>query len=126
MVRYGPLSVMADNATKVLIDAGVSFYQRGPSMVRPATVTVQSFHGTTAKASQLVNVSHPHLRDKLCQNSSWMKFDARSGKWKDIHPPVEVAQVVLERFGDWPFRILAGIISTPTMRAEDQSAGRRI
>ena len=117
---------MADNAAKVLIDAGVPFYQRGQSLVRPVTVPVQSFHGTTASASQLVEVSLPYLRDTLCQNSCWVKFDGRSKRWKDIHPPVEAAQVLLERYGDWEFRVIAGIISTPTMRPDGtilQAAG---
>ena len=96
VIKWGPLSEMADAAAEVLIDAGVPFYQRGKSLVRPVTVPVQSFHGTTASASQLVEVELPYMRDTLCQNSSWVKYDGRSKKWKDIHPPVEAAQVLLE------------------------------
>ena len=96
VIKWGPLSVMADCAAKVLIDAGVPFYQRGQSLVRPVTVPVQSFHGKTANAAQLVEVELPYLRDTLCQNSCWVKYDGRSRKWKDIHPPVEAAQVLLE------------------------------
>ena len=47
-----------------------------------------------------------------------MKYDARSRKWKDIHPPVDAAQVLLKRFGDWNFPVIAGIISTPTLRPD--------
>ena len=66
VVHYGPLSEMADAASEVLIDAEVPFYQRGKSLVRPVTVPVQSFHGTTASASQLVEVSLPyHARHAL-------------------------------------------------------------
>jgi hypothetical protein len=118
IIKWGPLSVMADEAGKVLIRAGAALYQRGKSLVRPVTVPVQSFHGTTASASQLVKLSLPYLRDTLCKNSSWVKYDARSRKWKEIHPPADAAQVLLERFGDWDFRVIAGIISTPTMRPD--------
>jgi hypothetical protein len=31
---------------------------------------------------------------------------------------VEAAQVLLERYGDWDFRVISGIISTPTMRPD--------
>lgn len=126
VIKYGPLSVMADAMAKVLIDEAVPFYQRGRSLARPVVVPVQSFHGTITSASQLVNVSLPYLRDTLCKNSCWVKFDGRSKKWKDIHPPVEAAQVLLERYGDWDFPVIAGIISTPTMRADGsilQAAG---
>ena len=87
-------------------------------LVRPVVVPVQSFHGQTTNSAQLVEVELPYLRDKLCQNSCWVKYDGRSKKWKDIHPPVDAAQVLLKRFGDWKFRVLAGIISTPTLRPD--------
>ena len=65
---------MADDAAKVLIDAGVPFYQRGKWLVRPVVVPVQSFHGKTTNAAQLVEVELPYLRDTLCQNSCWVKY----------------------------------------------------
>ena len=118
VIKYGPLSVMADDAAKALIEAGVPFYQRGKWLVRPVVVPVQSFHGQTTNSAQLVEVELPYLRDKLCQNSSWVKYDGRSRSWVDIHPPADAAQVLLKRFGDWKFRVLAGIISTPTLRPD--------
>jgi putative DNA primase/helicase len=36
----------------------------------------------------------------------------------DIHPPIPVALTLLSKFGDWPFRILAGLITTQTMRPD--------
>ena len=44
----------------------------------------------------------------------------------DIHPPVDAAQVLLKRFGDWDFPEIAGIITTPTLRPDGtilQAAG---
>ena len=117
-MKYGPLSVMADDAAKVLIDAKVPFYQRGNTLVRPVVRPVQTFGGKTTTAAQLVEVELPYLRDTLCRNSHWVKYDGRSRKWLAIHPPVEAAQVLLKRFGDWEFPVMAGIITTPTLRPD--------
>ena len=38
--------------------------------------------------------------------------------WIDIHPPQEVALIVLNRYGDWNFPSIAGIIGTPTLRPD--------
>ena len=126
VVKYGPLSVMANDAAKVLIDAKVPFYQRGKALVRPVVRPVQTFDGKMTSAAQLVEVELPYLRDTLCKNSCWVKFDGRSKKWRDIHPPVDAAQVLLKRFGDWDFPEIAGIITTPTLRPDGtilQAAG---
>jgi putative DNA primase/helicase len=109
---------MADCAAEVLIDEGVPFYQRGRSLVRPVIRPVQTFDGKMTTAAQLVEVELPYLRDTLCQNSCWVKYDGRSRQWKDIHPPVDAAQVLLKRFGDWNFPVIAGIISTQTLRPD--------
>ncbi len=125
-MKYGPLSVMANDAAKVLIDAKVPFYQRGKALVRPVVRPVQTFDGKMTSAAQLVEVELPYLRDTLCKNSCWVKYDGRSKRWRDIHPPVDAAQVLLKRFGDWDFPEIAGIITTPTLRPDGtilQAAG---
>ena len=118
VIKYGPLSVMADRAAKVLLAAAVPFYQRGNRLVRPVVLPVQTFGGKSATAAQLVEVDLYYLRDTLCQKSRWMKFDKRSNKWLAAFPSADAAQVLLKRFGDWTFPTLAGIITTPTLRPD--------
>ena len=109
---------MADAAASVLLNANVPFYQRGKALVRPVVKQVQTFDGKTTSASQLADIELPYLRDTLCKNSVWVKFNKKSKKWLPIHPPVDPAQVLLKRFGDWEFPELAGIINTPTLRPD--------
>ena len=45
VIKYGPLSEMADQAAAALIGAKVPFYQRGNKLVRPVVEPVQSFGG---------------------------------------------------------------------------------
>jgi hypothetical protein len=118
IVKLGPLSEMADRAAKILVKAEVPFYQRGDKMVRPVVQPVQSFDGKMTSAAQLVEIELPYLRDMLCRKSRRVKFEMRSKKWRDTHPPVDAAMVLLKRFGEWPFPQIAGIISTPTLRRD--------
>lgn len=118
VVKFGPLSVMADRAAEILLEAKVPFYQRGNKLVRPVVLPVKTFGGRTASAAQLVEVDIHYLRDTLCRNSKWIRFDKRSKSWGEIHPPTDVALTLLNRFGDWKFPIIAGIITTPTLRPD--------
>lgn len=118
VVKIGPLSKMADAAAEILLAAKVPFYQRGDRLVRPVAVPVQSFHGNVANTAQLVNVELPYMRDMLCRKSIWLKFDGRAKKWLPTHPPSDASQVLLNRYGDWNFPALAGLISTPTLRPD--------
>ena len=79
VVKFGPLSAMADAAAEVLLMAKVPFYQRGNKLVRPVVLPVQSFGGELTSAAQLVEVELPYLRDMLCscRTSHWMKYDKR-------------------------------------------------
>jgi hypothetical protein len=118
IVMYGALSRMADQAAEVLLKAGVPFYQRGSQLVRPVILPVESFGGRTTLAAQLVGVELPYLRDTLCRKSRWVKLDRRARAWTDMHPSTEAAQVLLKRFGDWPFAAIAGLSGTPTLRPD--------
>ena len=115
-VQFGKLSTMADRIAEILIEAKVPFYQRGDRLVRPVIIKVDTFKGKTTTTAQLVEVNLHYMRDMTCRKSQWIKLDQRGNAWIDIHPPQEVALIVLNRYGDWTFQSIAGIISTPTLR----------
>ena len=118
VMRYGPLSQMADQAAKILIEAGVPFYQRGGHLVRPIQLEAKSFFDEDTFTMQLVEVDIHYLRGTLCRHSRWVKFDKRSMKWVPAHPPVDACNLLLSSVGDWAFPVLAGIITTPTLRPD--------
>ena len=116
-VQFGKLSTMSDRTAEILIEAKVPFYQRGDKLVRPVVnIKVDTFKGKTTTTAQLVEVDLHYMRDMMCRKSQWIKFDQRANAWIDIHPPQEVALIVLNRYGDWTFQSIAGIIGTPTLR----------
>jgi hypothetical protein len=119
VVKLGPrLSKNTDAAETILLGAKVPLFQRGAKLVRPVVTQVQSFHGETTSAPQLHEITLPYLRDALCRHALWRKFDVRSKKWTATQPPKDAAQGLLDRFGDWRFPVIAGIIGTPTLRPD--------
>lgn len=118
IVKYGALSAMTDRAVEVLLAAEMPFYQRGNKLVRPVVLPVDTFGAKRTLTAQLVEIDLHYLRDALCRKSRWVRLDSRTQTWQDIHPVQDVAMVLLKRFGDWKFPIIAGIITTPTLRPD--------
>jgi putative DNA primase/helicase len=59
-----------------------------------------------------------YLRDVLGQSAQWYRFDARKNKQVRIDPPHDIAQIILNRFGQWKFPAAIGLITTPTLRPD--------
>jgi putative DNA primase/helicase len=117
-VRAGALDTVVDEAARHLLAAGVEFYQRGGVLVRPVILQLKSFDGEPTFSAQLVAVNVHYMRDVMSRMIDWERFDKKANQWLPCNPPAEVAMLLLNRFGDWPFRVLAGIITTQTMRPD--------
>jgi putative DNA primase/helicase len=118
----GGLAIMADKAEKHLIAAGVPFYTRGETLVRPIVEREMDSIGNAALSAAMVEVTPAYLRDMLCREIAWKsaKADKKSGavEWVPSHPPKDVVETVMSRRGEWTFKPLAGVISTPTLRPD--------
>jgi Bifunctional DNA primase/polymerase, N-terminal len=117
-VGGGRLSDLADKAEKLLIEAGVPFYERSNKLARPIVKIVDTFHGRKTSVAQLARVEAVYARDMLCRIAVWVRFDMRSNAWVRTDPPPDVAPTMLARAGEWAFPTIAGIITTQTMRPD--------
>ena len=117
-VKAGDLTAVATTSEKVLLDAGVPIFQRSEWLVRPVIDTVDASHGRETKVARFIRVEATYLRDLLGRVADFRKYDKRSNKWVPIDPPPQVAQTVLARQGEWKFPVVAGVITTPTMRPD--------
>ena len=115
-VKAGELTAVATTSEKVLLDAGVSIFQRSEWLVRPVIDTVNASHGRETKVARFIKVEATYLRDLLGRVADFRK--QRSNKWVPIDPPSEVALTILARQGEWKFPVVAGVITTPTMRPD--------
>ena len=117
-VTAGNLHVTTTEAEDALLSAGVAIYQRGRDLVRPACREVPAAKGRTTVAAGLVNLNTAGLVDELCGIADWQRFDARVEDWVRINPPRQVAETLLSRHGRWRLPPVAGVVTTPTMRAD--------
>jgi hypothetical protein len=115
-VKAGELTAVATTSEKVLLDAGVPMFQRSEWLVRPVIDTVDASHGRETKVARFIRVEATYLRDLLGRVADFRK--QRSNKWVPIDPPPQVAQTILARQGEWKFPVVAGVITTPTMRPD--------
>jgi putative DNA primase/helicase len=117
-LRAGALHAIASEAEAALIEAGAPFYARGGEIVRPIIEEVSAFHGRRTKVARLKPVSVDMMRDHLSRAARFQKYSARAKKMVTVDPPPDVAKIILARDGDWRFRPLVGIITTPTLRLD--------
>lgn len=115
-IKDGQLSELATKAEAMLIEAGVPIYQRGGKLVRPIIETVDASRGRKTKIAQLRILDPVYLRDLMGRHAKWERYDGRAKKNVPTNPPFETAATVLAREGDWNFKTITGVISTPTMR----------
>jgi putative DNA primase/helicase len=117
-VIVGDLHDIADQAEAALIAAGAEIYARGGELVRPIIEDVAAFKGRRTKIARLKPVSVDMLRDRLSRAASWQKFSGRVRAFVAVDPPHDVAKIILSRDGEWRFRPLSGVITTPTLRPD--------
>jgi hypothetical protein len=117
-IKDRQLSALATKAEKLLIDAGVPLYQRGGTLVRPIIETVDASRGRKTNVAQLRILDTVYLRDLMGRHATWVKYDGRNKRMNLTNPPPETAATVMARVGEWKFKAIMGVISTPTMRPD--------
>jgi putative DNA primase/helicase len=117
-VVAGDLHNTTTAAEEGLIVSGLPIYQRGASLVQPVTREVPASRGRMTLAAGLGEMNVYSLVDAMCATAAYEKFDARADDWIRINPPAQIAQILLSRNGKWRFPVVAGIITTPTLRPD--------
>lgn len=116
-VEAGNLHNIATEAEAALVRAGSPFYNRG-GLVQPVLDEVPAAKGRRTKAARLKVVSESAVVDHLSRVADFQKWDGRKKANVRTDPPAQVARVLLSRDGEWRFRALAGVITTPTLRPD--------
>ena len=117
-VRAGDLHLHATAAEAAIVASGLPIFQRGPNLVRPTVQELPATHGRVTLSAGLATMTVPALLDVCCQVASWERFDGRTGGLVRTNPPKLVADVLLSRAGQWHLPVVAGVITTPTMRPD--------
>lgn len=118
IIQLGDISDNATRGERALLDAGVEVYQYGGSLVRPIVELVAAANGHKTAIVRLQEVDAVYLRDLLSRHAIFQKYRARERDWTRCDPPMDVAKTILARAGEWHFPVIAGVLTTPTMRPD--------
>jgi putative DNA primase/helicase len=114
----GRLPEIATAGEEAIMAAGMAVFRRWKDLVRPVVEEVDAAHGRRTNVARLVPLDIPYLRDLLGKAAEWERFDQRRKEWVKANVPKEVPQTILCRFGDWTFRQVEGVLTTPTLRPD--------
>ena len=120
----GELDRLATEAENALLDSSLPIFQRGRNIVTPIAREVSGSNGAPTISAALGNVSVPGLLDFYCQTARWRRFDARARGLVAADPPPTVATIHLARAGRWRFPVVAGVVTTPTLRPDGSLLAR--
>jgi putative DNA primase/helicase len=116
----GTLDKTVDASQRVLAVAG-NIFQRGGRLVRTIrTAEPTATRGLRRSAGALViaPVTADWLRLELARHAGFTKFDGRTDSWRPKDCPIEVAAAIIANAGAWPFPVLAGVVTAPTLRPD--------
>ena len=115
-VVAGELDLIATKAEAALTGAKLPVFQRGIQLVRPISQEVAASKGRMTVAAGFREITAPAMMDMLAQASVWRRYDGRKQAMVVCDPPERVAQVLLSRAGYWNVPVVAGVVTTPTLR----------
>jgi putative DNA primase/helicase len=119
--RAGELPRMIRAAQAALVMTGAALYQRG-MLVQPTESEYTAADGSVTHSASLVPVTAPALLKLMAQSAIWRKWDGRvnggQGDYVVCDPPDKLVAIVLNNRGDWPFPVVRGVLTCPTMRPD--------
>jgi putative DNA primase/helicase len=119
--QAGELPRMVNDAQKALLTAKLPIYQRG-MLVQPTEQQYTAADGSVTHSAALVPITAPALLKMLAQAAIWQKWDGRvnggRGGYVTCDPPERVVSIVLHNRGAWPFPVVRGVLTCPTLRPD--------
>lgn len=121
------LPEIVDRAAQALVDADAGIYARGTALARVVRLDRADVTDGIARAEgavTIVPVDKPALVEELTRSIGWLRYDKRVEDWKNVAAPALVAETMIARRGDWPFRQLRSVVSAPTLRPDGSVLNR--
>lgn len=114
VIRLGVnLTITAEETEKAILASGLPLFRRDTILVQPVILK----DGET-RTGKLEPVSVPLMRSFMDRAADFEKFDSRAKDYIPAKPPAEIAELILDRTGQWPFPTANGMLMTPSMRAD--------
>lgn len=117
-ILEGELDRLATRGEQAIVETGLPVFQRGRELVRPVQQEVPASKGRMTVSAGMSRILTHGMIDLLCQAAHWTKYNGRKKKEVPTDPTEKIANIILSRVGQWEFPVVAGVITTPTMRPD--------
>jgi putative DNA primase/helicase len=115
----GELSRMVRETEAALLNSGLPIYERG-SLVQPHEREYLDADGNVTHSAGLASLTAPALALLMDRSARFMKWDARRRPpgFVKCDPPEKLVQIVLFNRAGWPFPVVRGVLTCPTLRSD--------
>lgn len=86
--------------------------------MRPVTEEAPAAHGRSTVVAKLRRYCRDSLIDALSTVAEFQRYNVLEEAWLKADPPDRVGGILLAREGSWNLPRVAGVITTPTLRAD--------
>jgi hypothetical protein len=98
--------------------AGIEVYARAGALVYPVGEIMLTADGDRTVLAKFGRFTTDSFIEPVAEAAVFQRWSARRHAWVDIDPPLQLVRMVLSRERKWGFPRVAGIITTPTLRAD--------
>jgi hypothetical protein len=110
----------AEQSEKAILRRNKDVLVRGGALVRPVVSTAEGADGKPTNVVELKEITLPYMKSLMDGVAVYEKPRSGDGRpeWVPTFPPREVAELILDRVGHWPFPPVVGVIACPTLRPD--------
>ena len=117
LLEAGELPNTVSAVEDALIAARCGIYQRDGKIVGIGVAQMITAQERTVMTPQIVELGEYRLADLMMSTVDFQRWDGRSKIYKSCDAPAAVAKTLLARRGNLRLPVLAGLIDSPTLRA---------
>jgi putative DNA primase/helicase len=114
----GKYHEIAEAAEIAIVAAGLPLFDRGGILTTLVVAKARGAGGQEIKTVALMQVTEPRAREFMGRAAVFERFDAHTKDWVKTKPPKDIAELMLERRGSWPFAKIHGVLAAPTLRPD--------
>jgi hypothetical protein len=118
VIEAGHLPEAATEAEAALVKSGLEVYRQDRRLVRPVQRELPASKDRITMGAGLEEICPIGMFDLVSQAATFQKYSAKKRDYVDCDAPDNVGRIILSRVGQWSFPMIAGVITTPTLRPD--------
>ena len=117
-LQGGQLTRAVTETEAAIQAAGIEVYARAGTLVYPFGEAMLTADGARVVIAKLREFTSDSFIEPVAESAIFQRWNLRRHAWVDVDPPLQLVRMVLSRERKWGFPRVAGIITTPTLRAD--------